>query len=386
MFKAISPIIDQHRGDLDHAGRFGFNTVFGDKVVATRSADIAVMFNYGLSAFDVKTTGTVASSDGVAIVSTTASSGTSSVLESVHNVQYFPGDEMFAYFTAAFTQGVNGSSQYIAFESITDGFRLGYTDDIFGITYYRDSTVHQFIPRSQFDGDISHIDVTKLNIYRISLGYLGISPITFEVYGGKETGWVVIETIDVSNSQITASVTNPVFKIRAKVENTTNDTDIKLYTASWRAGTIGTHPRKGKYFDYIGEKLAITSGAIFTIKSKTTFNSLTNFVPTSLTSLSVATDGTKIFKVTLIKNATLGGTPSYSDIYTNESTIEVDSAGTTVTGGTNELQVGAAKVDNLFIDLDAQNIHLHPGDTLTIKVDTSVAGDVVISLRWRELF
>ena len=386
MFKAVSSIIDATRGDIDHAGRFAFNTVFGDKVVATRSADIAVMFNYGLSSYDVSTTGTVTAVDGRATLSTGASTSSVATMESVHSVQYFAGDEMYAYFTAAFTQGVEGSLQYIAFESETDGFSIGFKDDLFGITHIRDSAEYNFISRPHFDGDVEDLDVTTLNIYRIGLGYLGIAPITVEWFAGYERGWVVIEIIDLTNQITIPHTTNPIFKIRARVENTTNNTDIQLHTASWRAGVIGSNARKGKTFNAIAEKLALTNGAVFTIRNKTTFNSLTNYISLKLTGLSVATDGNKNYKIYLVKGATLGGTPSFTDILSSESVVDMDSSGTTVSGGTTIFSLGMAKSDNTFVELDKQDILLHPGETLTVHAVTASAGEVVVSVRWRELF
>ena len=99
-------------------------------------------------------------------------------------------------------------------------------------------------------------------------------------------------------------------------------------------------------------------------------------------------DGNKPAEFQLIKNTTLGGTPSYTDISTNTSVVDYDTAGTTVSGGQiidfgtlgatgTASESGSATTDILVL----------PGDTLTIAVRaTATTTDATVAIRWVEDF
>jgi len=85
------------------------------------------------------------------------------------------------------------------------------------------------------------------------------------------------------------------------------------------------------------EKTSVTTEvAVFTIRNKSTYASKTNYIDILIESVSASIESSganNLGSIRLVRNATLGGTPSYTDINTNNSVVDYDTAGTTVTGG-----------------------------------------------------
>jgi len=89
--------------------------------------------------------------------------------------------------------------------------------------------------------------------------------------------------------------------------------------------------------------------------------------------------------VRLRKNATLGGTPSYTDINTSDSVVDYDVAGTTASAGTLWKSLKLGKTESKDIDLSSLEIELFPSETLTISAFTdSGTSDIGVSLTWKE--
>ena len=90
----------------------------------------------------------------------------------------------------------------------------------------------------------------------------------------------------------------------------------------------------------------------------------------------------------MIKDATLGGSPSYTDVSTNTSVIDYDTAGTTVTGGT-VIDFGSlASAGSLSESgTTTTDVELLPGETLTLAVNaTTSTTDATVTIRWVEDF
>jgi hypothetical protein len=182
---------------------------------------------------------------------------------------------------------------------------------------------------------------------------------------------------------------NPSFPLGWFVENTTNNTNITLKGASCCAEIEGEIRLLGPRNSIDNAKTGVgtTLTNILTIRNKSTFASQTNKTPVIVSKYSAAVDGTKPATFELVLNATLGGTPSYTDISTNTSVIDYDTAGTTVTGG--KLLDGAAlgKTGSVDITPFLEDVQLNPGDTLTLAVKASSGTtDVSCFVKWIEDF
>jgi len=133
-----------------------------------------------------------------------------------------------------------------------------------------------------------------------------------------------------------------------------------------------------------------TETAIFTIRNKSTYASKTNFIDVLLEQLTAsieASSANNLGSVRIVKNATLGGTPSYSDINTTDSVVDIDTSGTTVTGGKELVAFPlAGKNDKEIINLVDFLIVLNPGDTLTVAGTSANSATMPATLLWKELF
>ena len=138
-------------------------------------------------------------------------------------------------------------------------------------------------------------------------------------------------------------------------------------------------------------KIVVTSEvAIFTIRNKATYAGKTNFIEVLLESVYAsleASSANNLAELRLVKDATLGGTPSYSDIHTSDSVVDIDTAGTTVTGGDTLLGTALAGKN----DRESQNIMpysfiLQPGETITVAGTSAASATIKAGILWKELF
>ena len=382
--------------DRDYIGRQAFNAIFGDRVVASRTPDVLVQFQYGISTRDCITalTGDGAASASSAVATLTAgssSTGTASV-RSIHTMRYQPGFDGYAFFTAAFSASTAGAYQKIGIFDTANGFYIGQVNGEFGYGF-QTGGVDTFTPVTLGTGTMkwNEFDPTKINIFRINFGWLGVAPDFFEVYATSANGWCLIGKVEVANTQLMPSIVQPVQPIRAEVGRTSGSGAVTLKTVSWSAGRIQsfTGPLPSDRGNAISaNKSGITTEKnVVTIKNATTFASLTNKISSIIDFISASCDGTKPVTIKLKVNATLGGAPSYTDVDASNSVMSYDTAGTTVTGGTQVLSFQlATNGSERILFGDALDIHIMPGDTLTFSATSTNSAHVFIDVRWRELF
>ena len=127
-----------------------------------------------------------------------------------------------------------------------------------------------------------------------------------------------------------------------------------------------------------------------TIRNKTSYASKTNFIDIMIQGLLGAIDANQqsnIGVVRIVKNATLGGTPDFSDINTSDSVVEMDTSGTTVTGGQELIGTPlSGQNDKDDRDVTDLKIILNPGDILTIAGSSANSATMAGGILWRELF
>jgi len=374
-------------------------TAFHEIATAQRVPIEQLSFEYNINLSRVKTaitgSGSVTQGLGEAIISTgpgmaAASSGS---LESIRVVRLRPGQGVTNVFSARFTQGVVGSEQLGGLGNPTDGFYFGYDGATFGILFF-EGGVKRWVPQTSWNIDVMDgagssqmtLDPTKGNIYSIQLqqsfgaDFFGILD--------QRTGRFVPVHFDANiNVSIIADTIKPVFPIQFSATNTTNATDIAVYTpaaAVFNEGQVVlTGPKFSASNELIGVGTALTN--LLTIRNKTTFQGVANRVPIKLILTSYGFDATKPFFAELWANATLGGTPVWNDIDTNGSVVEFDIAGTTVTGGKNISIFLADGVGSDTIDLSSLDLFINPGNTVTLAVRASQnTGDAIGSLAWQE--
>lgn len=167
----------------------GLNTSFGERKVASFTPMILVQFQYNISTEDVVTTvdngGTVTQDDSMVIISSSSATDGQASVQSKDVVRYRPGYEAEAKFTVMFPNGgVAGATQYIGLFDSNDGYFLGFDGTDFVVGIRKDGSDTKVIQSSFNINNLSELplrDFTKLNVFRISFGWLGTSPIIFEI-------------------------------------------------------------------------------------------------------------------------------------------------------------------------------------------------------------
>ena len=372
-------------------------SAFGEVITAHLTPRVALTFSYNINT-ELATTaltgsGTATSTNRLLTLSTTAATSSSASLSSRRLLDYQPGIGALARFTALFTAGAAGSNQFIGVGDATDGFFFGDVDGT-KVVIRRSAGVDYTAAQASWNrdpadgtGDLPVIDFTKGNVFQIRYQWLGFGMIRFYIENPATGGFVLCHAIEYANTATAPSVENPSFPLYAFVENTTNNTNIVLKSASMGGYLEGQHTELGIVRAAQNRKLAVTTTLtnILTIRNKSTFASVTNRMHVRILELSVDADGTKAVDVKLIRGATLGGSPSYTDVSTSTSVIDFDVAGTTVTGGVFLKSITLAKLESKDLEVAPLDIELFPGETLTFAAAASSAtSDIGVAVTWRE--
>lgn len=308
---------------------------FGEVLMGHKMDDVVVSFEYPFynTTYDLQSaslTGDGAASVASSLLTVSSTTGTAKV-SSKESVRYRPGHTGFIDMTASFSGAGTG---YIGGFDASDGFIIRVINGALSVGYRR-SGVDTFITAANFNGeDISALDLTKINIFRVIFGYLGVANPTFMVKLGK---WRVIHQIPTENTLTTTHVGNPSFPVSVETSGA-----MSIKSASWNAGTINGSDTWGARFFEFGGSGTLSSTNLLTLtnfRNKTTYKTVSNKVKASLLRYKFFVDspvsgtGTVEFKIT--RNATLSGTPSYTDIDADNSVMEYDTTATYLSGGQN---------------------------------------------------
>ena len=373
---------------------------FGELITAELTPIIQADFVYGINANLFKSTltgsGTATSTSQMGIASTSATINSSSLVETVRRAKYRAGEGLLSRFTAQFTTGVANSTQLAGMRNAAiDGWFIGYNGTSFGIMYRRNS-VDTWIAQANFnidklDGTGSSgitIDPTKINIFQLSIGYLGVRGCTFSIMHPTTGAWTLFHEYILTGtaSDQTQSI-NPTMTFCIQATNTSNNTNIVVKNGGVGVFIIGARERIGSTYGQNNFKsVATTETNVITIRNNSTINGATNQSQIRIRSLSVSTAAGVPVVFKLIKNTTLGGVPAYTNIDATNSCAAFDVAGTTVTGGNVQFNTTVGANGNVFIDLTEFDIFLSPGDTLTCTA-ASISGlsaNHVVAINWNE--
>jgi hypothetical protein len=399
----------------DPAGRTNIVGVFGEQWATDVKNDVLAQFTYGKSDYDLKPDETVGSgtvtiqNDNLLTVGTGTDANGSAKIESFNAVRYRPGHTILSHFTALWTNPTaDNCDQWIGIADGTNGFTVGFQDGNFTITRIRDS-VHYHTDVSQFNGniDMSTVDFTKLNVFRIMFGYLGSAFITFEMLEPGTNQFNLIHTIEYHNKYEETHIQLPFLPIAMSVTNTGSTEDAQIRSGSWQGGVMGlcdTCANRGFTYPYepgttpiksVGTTPAILAG----FKSVSTFNGIANKIRAELLKFTyLPFDATSDTMVTLqlVRGATItGGT--YIDIDSNNSTIQVNETPTGFSGGRVGLTLATMATTGqgntppqstpANLDADTLQLFLDPGTEYGIIAFTQ-EGNVSITwnVNWVELF
>lgn len=408
--------LEESNGDVKIDGlnvREKSRTAFGEVLVGQLYPQYQGSFEYTVSNTDLNTNtitngGTVTQANAMAVMGTSTTTNSTALFQSKQHAKYRPGLGGVGRFTSLFASPIAGTEQYIGLMDATgssqaflNGYGIGYNGTTFGFHRWSNDTLTT-ITQANWDDPLDGsgdsgmtIDHTKINVWEIRFQYLGAGKILLCVEDDSTGNFVVAHTILYANNFVEPSVYNPNFHHTMWVDNGGTTDNMIMKSASYgyfiegKTSFIELHqPINGTG---IKEKTTVTSEvAIFTIRNKSTYASKTNFIDIVLNNIGAsieASSANNLGTIRIVKNATLGGTPSYADINTTDSVIEIDVAGTTVTGGKDLGSVQlAGKNDKDRVPLLDNKIILNPGETLTIAGSSANSATIDANATWKELF
>lgn len=236
-------------------------------------------------------------------------------------------------------------------------------------------------------GNLPVMDWTKGNVFQIRFEWLGYGAIKFYVAQPSTGKFILVHRIQYPNQAVVTSINNPSLPFIIESVNTTNNTAIGPTISSIGMFHEGPNNIRGINRSVSATVTGITTEKpVLTIRNKSIFQSKTNRIVVDLHNTSVSTDGTKNVVIKIYKDATLVAA-SFTDVGTNTSPVQYDTAATSLTGGTLVHARAIAKIDNISIEHSHDLIHpLQPGEQHTITIASAASVDVVVSMEWEELF
>lgn len=351
--------------------------------------------------------GTVTQASGMGIMTSSTTTASTALMESKSHARYRSGQGGLARFTVLFTVGVAATEQLAGLAdevgssvAFKNGYMVGFIGDTFGVHVFQNDTVTTttIFSEDQLDGaglSGMNIDTTKINVFEIRFQYLGAGEIQFYVENPETGLFFIFHRVKYANNNTSPSVHNPNFHLIMWVNNKATTSNLILKTGSFAYFVEGitnlTQVHQPHFSSGNVTKTTVTTEtAIFTIRNKSTYQSKTNFIEILLehfTASIEASSANNLGSIRLVKNATLGGSPVYSDIDTSDSVVDMDTAGTTLTGGKEFLSINmAGKNDRIFQIIKAHKFILNPGDTVTLAGTSANSATIEGALLWRELF
>ncbi len=387
-------------------------SAFGQLLVVQPSPIFQGSFEYTVDNTDLTSNvvtngGTVTQAEAMAVVTSSTTTNSTACLQSVRHAKYRPGQGSVSSFTALFTTGVTATEQLIGLADETgssvafkNGYMVGFIGDTFGVHRFANDVVASVTAFNvdALDGTGESgmtIDPTKINVFDIRFQYLGAGEIQFCIEDPNTGRFIVFHRIEYANKNIVPSVDNPNFHHTMWVDNKATTDNLILKSSSYGYFIEGlsnlTHIHQPQNSSGSVQKTSVTSEvAIFTIRSRSLYAGKTNFIDIIVEAVSAsikASAANNLGTIRIVRDTTLGGVPSFSDINTNNSVIEIDTAGTTLTGGVELFSFPlAGKNDKLFEKITELTVLLSDGETITVAGSSAANATINASVLWKELF
>ena len=390
----------------DISGNQAFNGIFGERFVSHRLPKISANFCYPPDArSSTQTTlngGSVSLVDSQLTLQTGVDVAGFASIQTNDYLRYSAGRDAEAMFTRIFTLGEMDSFDYGGLFDLNDGFFLGMDNEDFIIGVRRlasDILVKQSdFNRDKLDGNGPSrfvLDITKMNIFRINYGYLGIAPCYYQIFGGSEKGWITFHVHDVVNKQAMTHISNPYLPLRIEVANSGNNTNIIAKVGSVYAGTIdgaGSVDSSSREFSRSQSFAGVTAGTnkpLIFFHNQPTFGGVANKIDDLLIKIGFAVEGTKTVRISLYKinEEPVGGV--WTDADTANSNMRINIGGAFTLTDANSMLLDAwalGKSDSLFEQVKQLNYLLRPNEYVVFTYTSTGTSDVEFVNRWSELF
>ena len=388
-------------------------TAFGEIQAVPLTPIFQSVFEYTVDNTELNTNvvtngGTVTQANAMAVVGTSTTTASTACLRSKRHARYRAGQGGLSRFTTIFDTPVAGTEQLEGLADETgstaafkNGYMIGYLGTVFGFHRFQNDAVTT-IAIANWDDPLDGtgisgvtIDLTKGNVWQIKFQYLGFGAQFISVEDRVTGALVQVHTAPYANTNTSPSVHNPNFHHSIWANNGATTSDIVVKSASYAYFIEGLTKFQEIHQPHqtTGEKqktTVTTEVAIVTIRNKTLYASKTNFIDILIENIGAsieAANANNLGKVRLVRNATLGGAPSFTDINTANSLVDFDVAGTTVTGGKELITIAlAGKNDRENLDVSPYEFILGPGETITLAGSSAGSATIDTSILWKELF
>jgi len=394
-----------------NVGSGSITGIFGAQLTANRHLYSSLNFSTKVDTrvmLDKSTaSGSLSYIDSKLSVASGASTSSSGVFETKRTLRYKASKSFECMFTARFTAPEVGNTRSIGLFNEMTGFAVRMIDNELNFSLKRDNSWIINIPQSDWEGDIFDgtgysgvtLDASNLAIYRLSGGYLGVAPLTLEVYAGKGLGFVEAHTMDFSNSRTNTHFNSPYLPFRVESINTTATGDNLIESGSAGISSFSNEDDPHEADDSSRE-FPIDTGlttiaqnveaVVGVFHNMVEYNGNPNGVVSRLLSVTATTDGDKtvVFSIKKLKTPPTGGT--WSPVDADNSIIE-QGIGTTVTqlqlDNAEPLFLGAlAKVDSLRDYVGNLGIELYPDEYVVLTMESNKTSDVRVIIRESERF
>ncbi len=271
--------------------------------------------------------------------------------------------------------------------SITGGVTANIVEKTAGVDKTKSNVAQASWNRSI--APFAGFDPTKLNVYKITYGYLGVANIEYSVYNPSTSDWVLVHSVEWSNNYNITHLRSPDLKIGWTATSLgASGTNLTVTGASASMGVQGGESDVVDTFAETNSVAGITTTftPIMSLKNRLVYGDKFNLGKIRLLLVSISNDHTKPLIVEVIKNATLTGVPNwqFEDEFNSIATIE--KAATGYTGGITVEATTIGKDGSTDLDLTKIFTQLNEEETLTIiaKTDSGTAVTTGVALTWQE--
>lgn len=228
--------------------------------------------------------------------------------------------------------------------------------------------------------------------YRIPWQFLGAGAIDYEVE--VPTGeLVLVHRIERSGSSALATLRNPTLNLNiiAKTESGYSGGDLTITTASMAGFVQGDDAELGPRHSVDASKTitSTTQTNVLTIHNDLEYNGTRNKIVSYPDAITIANEVTKTIIVLIHVNPTrVDGTVALQAVDAGRTPMEYDTAGTTVTGGTQLLPITVAGAGTQTFNLKELGVYLRPGDRWVVtaaKTSGGTNGVVNVGITWKDL-
>lgn len=427
-------------GDLnvslsDANGHNVFSTIFGDLVTSKRIPIVASAFNNGIPLtlsryfatgsssiyIEHRTINEEDQSVNMLINSTGTTAGSDSYVSTKTRLRYLPGHESYAFFTAKFFNIDNEAEAFIGLFDREEGYSIGFKDGIFSYRRTRVGT-DLIIPYTDFNGviDVESVDFSKIQIFGIKFGYLGVAPIEIYMFDpetelnddGTIKGmgkWKLLHQEKYTGTSDLPHVFNANLPFASQVKNNASTNDVSIGSASFEIGNINGHcnaidptARQGSFALPTAKAVSGTNVPLVAFRNPTsatmyssidalgatTTDSFKNTISALLKTVNITTDGAQFVRVDLYKitASNITNTPTWSPIRPYFNVLDYSTDITVDLTGVQKLySFLAPKVGISDKDVSRENFLLYP-DEYAIFVATSTNNTVNFLNTWEEQF